>query len=140
MTKILDTENSSQLSNVQIASHTSDIVLAGSDTTAVTLTCIEFYLSRKPEVLHEVQAEIRTAFNNYEQINAVSTSSLKYLHAVCLEALRMYPPVPLGLPRVVPQGGDTVDSHYIPVGVSFMFSAFKRGGSLACHLSHTKKL
>lgn len=30
----------------------------------------------------------------------------------------MLPPLPLGLPRIVPGGGDTVDGRYIPGGVS----------------------
>lgn len=30
----------------------------------------------------------------------------------------MYPPLPFALPRVVPEGGDTVDGHFLPAGVS----------------------
>ncbi|KAH8635732.1 hypothetical protein IG631_11133 [Alternaria alternata] len=32
--------------------------------------------------------------------------------------MRIYPPLPFPLPRVVPQGGDIVDGHFIPEGVS----------------------
>ena len=118
MSKLLGNPDFDDPSVVQIASHASDIILAGSDTTAVTLSTIQYFLSRKPLVLKTLQAEVRSSFKDYGAINARGTSSLKYLHAVCLEALRVYPPVPLGLPRVVPKDGDTVDQHYIPPGVS----------------------
>ena len=32
--------------------------------------------------------------------------------------MRIYPPLPFALPRVVPAGGDTVDGHFLPEGVS----------------------
>jgi cytochrome P450 len=69
--------------------------------------------------MKKVQAEIRSAFTDYSEINAQSTATLKYLHAVCLEALRIYAPLPFALPRVVPEGGDTVDGHFLPGGVSY---------------------
>jgi hypothetical protein len=31
----------------------------------------------------------------------------------------MYAPLPFALPRVVPEGGDTVDGIQLPAGVSF---------------------
>ena len=32
--------------------------------------------------------------------------------------MRIFPPLPFALPRVVPAGGDTVDGHFLPEGVS----------------------
>lgn len=69
-------------------------------------------------MLKKLQKEIRTAFQAYDEINGSTTANLHYLHAVCLEALRIFPPLPLGLPRVVPVGGDTIDGHFVPAGVS----------------------
>ena len=65
-----------------------------------------------------LKGEIRSAFIKYEDIRATEASRLKYLRAVIQEGLRIYPPLPLGLPRVVPEGGDTVDGHLLPAGVS----------------------
>lgn len=41
------------------------------------------------------------------------------MHAVILEGLRIYPPLPFALPRVVLEGGDTVDSHFLPAGYDY---------------------
>ena len=90
---------------------------AGSETTATTLSAIHYYLVRNPDVCKRLQDEIRTTFKSYDEINATSTASLEYLGAVCREALRIFPPVPIGLPRLIPEGGDTVDGKWIPGGV-----------------------
>ncbi|KAM7203149.1 Cytochrome P450 [Naviculisporaceae sp. PSN 640] len=104
------------LSHVQLAAHASDFVIAGSETTATAMTVITYYLGRNPEMLKRLREEVRSTFKNYEEIDGNSAAQLRYLHALCLEALRIFPPLPLGLPRVVPAGGDTVDGHWIPGG------------------------
>lgn len=92
---------------------------AGSETTATCLSCITYYLVRNPEICRKLQEEVWSAFESYDEINAKSTSSLKYLNAVCLEGMRIYAPLPFALPRVVPQGGDSVDGYQLPANVSF---------------------
>ena len=118
MTRILENRDPDEVSDVQLAAHTSDFVLAGSETTATALSCITYYLLRTPAALQKLQQEIYGRFNSYEEITAVSTNGLKYLQAVCLEGLRLYPPLPFALPRVVPEGGDYVDGQFVPGGVS----------------------
>lgn len=75
---------------------------------------IFYYLCTTPSAKEELEREILSEFLAYRDINATSAASLKYLHAVCQEALRMFPPLPLGLPREVPKGGETVDGYYVP--------------------------
>lgn len=117
MTRILENQDPEKVFDIQLAAHASDFVLAGSETTATALSCITYYLLRHSDVLAELQKEVRTSFKTYGEINATSSAPLKYLHAVVLEGLRVYPPLPLGLPRVVPAGGDTVEGHFLPGGV-----------------------
>ena len=64
-----------------------------------------------------LRAEIDAAFKSYEDIKATKASGLKYLHAVALEGMRMFAPLPFPLPRVVPDGGDSVDGFFLPAGV-----------------------
>ena len=91
---------------------------AGSETTATTLSCITYYLLQYPRVMKILRSEIDSAFNSYDDINATTASNLKYLHAVALEGMRIYAPLPFALPRMVPEGGDTVDGHLLPGGVN----------------------
>jgi cytochrome P450 len=118
MTRILEQRNPDEVSDLQLAAHASDFVLAGSETTATALSAITYYLLRTPEVMQRLKDEIRGAFKSYSEINSQATLSLQYLRAVILEGLRIYPPLPLGLPRLVPEDGDTVDGHFLPAGVN----------------------
>lgn len=106
------------MTDTQIAAHVSDLVIAGSDTVATGLSCIMYYLLKTPSILSRLTDEIRSAFHSYSGITYLSTAPLPYLRAVILEGLRIYPPAPFGLPRVAPEGGDIVDGHFIPEGVS----------------------
>ena len=114
MSSILEHRGSSDASDIQLAAHASDFFLAGSETTATALSCIAYYVLRTPCVL---QREIRSSFKDYSEIDATSTVPLRYTRAVILEALRIYPPLPFTLPRVVPSVGDLVDEHFLPAGV-----------------------
>lgn len=64
-----------------------------------------------------LQEEVRSAFSRYEEIDSASTIPLKYLKAVAQEAMRIYPPLPFALPRVVPEPGCHVDGQFLPGGV-----------------------
>ena len=117
LTRILE-NRSSDISDIQIAAHACDFVTAGSETTATALSCITYYLFKNPHANKALLEEIRSSFASYDEINAASTAKLRYLNAVALEGLRIFPPLPLALPRVVPEGGDTVAGHFLPAGVS----------------------
>lgn len=111
---LLQEQATKDLSAVQLAAHgsilcedfTSSLTgsasdrsrIAGSETTATTLAVVSYFLSQNPPLLKKLQAEVRGAFKYYNEINGTSTAGLKYLHAVCLEALRVFPPLPLALP------------------------------------------
>ena len=118
MTQILKHKDRDGISDVQLAAHASDFVLAGSETTATALSCIVYYLSHTPDALERLRNEIRTCFPKYQDIDAAATASMKYLNAVIMEGLRIYPPLPFALPRVVPDGGDMVDGYWLPANVS----------------------
>jgi cytochrome P450 len=61
--------------------------------------------------------EIRETFPSDRDMVMEDIARLEYLHACLEESLRLYPPVPIGLPRVVPPGGSTVCGEHIPAGV-----------------------
>ncbi|KAI1142966.1 benzoate 4-monooxygenase cytochrome P450 [Hypoxylon sp. FL0543] len=118
LTRILQERDIKAVSDRQIAAHASDLVIAGSDTTATALAAIIYYLLRNPYMLAKLTAEVRGRFRRYSEITYSSTIPMQYLRAVILEGLRIYPPVPFALPRIVPEGGDIVDGHFLPGGIT----------------------
>lgn len=109
----------------------SDLVIAGTETSAMGLCCIFYYLLTEPGVLAELRAELDRAFTHQHEVTPAALGGLKYLDAVIMEGLRLYPPLPIPLYRAVPPGGDTVDGHFLPGGVSFPPLASETG---ACHI------
>ncbi|RJE23176.1 Cytochrome P450 [Aspergillus sclerotialis] len=92
------------------------LVAAGGDTTVTTLASITYYLIHNPVSYRKLVAEIRETFENEEEITVVGVSHLKYLRAVIQETMRIHPAVPVGLHRVVPKGGSTIDGRWVPGG------------------------
>ncbi|KAI1289085.1 cytochrome P450 [Xylaria venustula] len=119
-TRILEQRDNERhkVSDLELAAHAWDFVAAGSETTATAMSTVTFYLLKNPKIMMKLQNEIRSTFNSASAINNATTTPLRYLDAVCREAMRMYPPLPFALPRLVPKGGDTIDSQWIPGGTA----------------------
>ncbi|RGP81044.1 hypothetical protein FLONG3_833 [Fusarium longipes] len=67
-----------------------------------------------PDKMAKLQNEIRSKFSSQDEITGDSTGNLEYLNAVIEESLRLFPPVPFGLPRVCT--GGMIDGNYVPAG------------------------
>lgn len=89
---------------------------AGTETTATALSGTTYYLLINPEYLKRVTDEVRSTFSTLEDLDLDVLSSLTYLNAVLQEGLRMVPPVPISLPRVVSGGGAYIAGQWIPGG------------------------
>ena len=97
------------------------IIVAGAETTATALTGIISYLitpKYASTVLRKLVEEVRGTFEREEDIGAEEVGKLTYLNAVIEEGLRLCPPVPTGLPRIVPRGGDYVCGEWLPENVN----------------------
>ena len=82
--------------------------LAGSDTTSVTLRTIIYSVLKTPGVLERLQKELDENVTSYPPDYATATS-LKYLDAVMLEALRIHPIGSILFERVVPSSGHVTE-------------------------------
>ncbi|PVH91797.1 cytochrome P450 [Periconia macrospinosa] len=91
-------------------------MIAGTETTATELSGMTYHLLKNPARMARLTKEIRTAFSSLEDINLVNIAQLEYLNAVIEEGLRIYPPVSVGLPRSVPEGGAKVGGMWLPGG------------------------
>lgn len=95
-------------------------MVAGSDTTAISLSAILYYLLKNPHTLKILQEEIDeySASGRLSELPTFKESQeMPYLQAVIKEALRLHPIGGLPLERVVPEGGATISGQYFPEGV-----------------------
>lgn len=93
------------------------LTTTGSETTATVLGGILNYLVNNPDKLDILADEVRSTFLKESEVSLDSLRNVKYLNAVINEGLRLCPPVPWMLPRLVPPGGDTVSGVWLPEGV-----------------------
>ncbi|EXJ86111.1 hypothetical protein A1O1_06480 [Capronia coronata CBS 617.96] len=122
--KFLDPTRNQELSLPQISAEASNLIVAGSDTTAVSLTYLIWSVlrPRHRNVKQKLLAEIESL-----PIDAslAEISQLKYLQAVINESLRLYGAAPGSLPRVSPPGGAKLGGRYnIPEGTIVGAQAF----------------
>ena len=110
--------NFEHMSRDEILSTFNFILVGGSETTATVLTGIFNHLCKNERILKRLCTEIRSRYSSEEKITIDSLPDLPYLEAVLNEGLRMCNPVPSGLPRTVPEGGDTYCGIFLPGGVS----------------------
>jgi cytochrome P450 len=97
-------------------------ILAGSDTTGVTLSAILYYLIRNPHSMRKLQQELDEAAQSgkLSQPGTFSEASkLPYLQAVIKEGLRIHPAVGMQMPRVIPAGGKELAGHFFAANVGF---------------------
>jgi cytochrome P450 len=112
--------NPEKMSTRDIIVHLSGNVFAGSDTTAIALRTILYYLTKEPEKMRKLVKEIdeMTAVNKLSDPVSYKEASthLPYLNAVIKEAIRIHPSVGLLLERHVPPGGAFICGKHIPEG------------------------
>ncbi|TKX27084.1 cytochrome P450 monooxygenase-like protein 2 [Elsinoe australis] len=91
-------------------------VIAGSDTTAIEMQSIVYFLSKNRQAKEKLQTELDSA-NLGLSPQWKDVSKLPYLDAVVNEALRCHPVVGILWERVVPEKGLTLpDGRFIPGG------------------------
>ncbi|KAF2725985.1 cytochrome P450 [Polychaeton citri CBS 116435] len=92
----------------------SALMVAGSETTATALSGLTYHLLQTPAAMEKLKHEIRSTLRNFDDMTLGNMARLKYTHACLQEGLRLYPPVPSGLPRRTPPAGLTICGEYVP--------------------------
>ncbi|ETS76939.1 hypothetical protein PFICI_10813 [Pestalotiopsis fici W106-1] len=119
-----------ELDDTSLIAEATDILVAGSDTTATTLAVALYQLTHIPEVYAALKHEIRNAdLKTPEDFDLTRLEQFPYLSATVKEALRFANAVPGRLPRVVPSpqskaGVLEVDGKVIPEGTIVSISAY----------------
>lgn len=113
-------EKPEEMDFTSIVSVASSNVGAGSDTTAISLRAMIFYLLKYPEKKALLLEEIDEAARAHG-IGGIFTfdqaREMPYLQAVMHEAMRLYPAIGATLPRITPQEGLLIGDKFIPGGV-----------------------
>ncbi|XP_027083587.1 5-OH-xanthotoxin synthase-like [Coffea arabica] len=76
-----------------------DVFFAGTDTSAVIIIWAMTAMMKKPTVMRKVQAEIRGIIGKKQMLDEDDVQNLPYLKAVVEETFRLYPALPLLVPR-----------------------------------------
>ena len=120
------------MSNNAVLAMALSIIAAGSDTTAISLAALFYYLLKNPDCLRKLREEVGEAFNtgpstpigDYRTIKFARAQQLPYLDACIKEAFRMHPASRWFPERVVGPGGHLVCGEHIPEGTVVGVSAW----------------
>jgi cytochrome P450 len=107
-----------------------NIMLAGRDTTAAGLSWTFYELTKRPDVVDKIVAEVEeicgpvgAADYSFDNI-----SKLKYTHCVAMEGLRLHPPVPND-PKFAIHADTFPDGTHIPAGSLVTYVLLSMGRS-----------
>ncbi|KAJ4701845.1 Cytochrome P450 [Melia azedarach] len=95
------------------------LVLAGADTTTVTLTWVLSLLLNHRDVLKKAQNELDIQIGTGRLVNESDLKNLVYLQAILKEAMRLYPAAPLSLPHESMEDC-TVNGYHVPAGTRLL--------------------
>ncbi|OTB03603.1 hypothetical protein M426DRAFT_321523 [Hypoxylon sp. CI-4A] len=109
---------SKEVTDKEVFTNAPVLIFAGSETTATLLCGAVYSLGSNPEVLAKLNHEVRSAFQSEDEITLMTVNRLSYMLACIDESLRHYPPVAVGLPRLVPKGGHTIAGKWVPENAS----------------------
>ncbi|XP_014556637.1 hypothetical protein COCVIDRAFT_37744 [Bipolaris victoriae FI3] len=87
-------------------------MIAGTETTASTLSALFYLCLTHPEQMQRLQAEVRTL--REDELTLDTMQHLPFMSACIKESLRVHPVVPIPLFRKTPQGGNVIDGQWIP--------------------------
>ncbi|GBE84580.1 Cytochrome P450 52A3-B [Sparassis crispa] len=104
-----------------------NILIAGRDTTASTLTTLVYFLSMHPAVLQRLRAEILQHVGPRRRPTYDDIREMKYLRAVLNETMRLYPAVPLNLRNsvrdtTIPNPDPNGKPIFVPAGTPVTYS------------------
>ncbi|XP_038896981.1 cytochrome P450 CYP82D47-like [Benincasa hispida] len=91
------------------------LILAGSDTTMITMIWTLSLLLNNQDVLKKAQLELDEQVGRHKQVKESDVRNLKYLQAIVKETLRLYPPGPLGTPHESMEDC-RIAGYHIPAG------------------------
>lgn len=119
--------DSGNFTDNMLENHLLTFLAAGHETTATSMTWAIYALCLYPQVQQRLREEVRASLPigtassaNGVPVTAELVDSLPYLHAVCNEVFRVYPPA--GLTRRVAAKDTSILGQHIPKGTAIAIS------------------
>ncbi|KAB1207044.1 Isoflavone 2'-hydroxylase [Morella rubra] len=100
-----------------------DLLLAGTDTSAVTLEWALSNLLNHPDVLMKARAELDCQVGQEKLVEEQDVSRLHYLQSIVSETLRLYPAAPLLVPHMS-SNDCTIGGYDVPSGTMILVNAW----------------
>jgi len=107
-------EGSDTLTDLDIRIEAASLIVAGSDTTGITLSYLTWAVLQQPRVQAALEEEVSGLKEGFTDTDL---ESLPLLNATIDETLRLYGAAPGSLPRTVPKGGAQLAEYFVPEGV-----------------------
>ncbi|KAJ8474747.1 hypothetical protein ONZ45_g15848 [Pleurotus djamor] len=106
-----------------------NIMIAGRDTTACTLTYAVYMLAENPHVLQKLRDEVLSKIGASKRPDFDDLCSMRYLRAFINETLRLYPPVPFDMratkvATTLPPACPGEKPFFIPQDRNVLYSVF----------------
>jgi len=114
-------EGDGHLDDMDVKIEAMNIIIAGTDTTGVTMTYLTYEVLRRPELRKSLEEEVAAL---KEDFNDNDLQNLTLLNAVIEETLRLDGAAPSSLPRIVPEGGAELGGSFIPGGTIVSTQAY----------------
>ena len=101
------------------------VIVAGSDTTAATLTYLFFHLAQSPNHVRKIRDELKPLTEGDWTDKDIKHA--QHLNGAINEALRLHPPVPSGVSRLTPKEGMQVGETFVPGNTIFIMPQYVMG-------------
>ncbi|KAK6342446.1 hypothetical protein TWF718_007849 [Orbilia javanica] len=95
-------------------------IVAATDSTSVTAIYVTWSLFRNPDMKQKIITELEsvgwTPGDCEDKFTDEMLTELPYLKCFLKEIMRVYAPIQIGIPRLVPDNGRVVGQHFLPGG------------------------
>lgn len=116
-----DDHEKAALTGKDVREEAGNLIIAGSDTTAVTLTYLVWAVLKDPALQARLEEEVAGLG---DQLDMTELEKAPLLNSVIEETLRLYGAAPGALPRIVPNQGMVVAGHQLPAGTEVSTQAY----------------
>jgi cytochrome P450 len=109
-------KDESTLTDDDVGVEAGNLLVAGTDTTAITLTYLVWAVAQRPDLQRALMAELADVAE--DELNDARLAKLPLLNSVLNETLRLYGAAPASLCRTIPGGGAELCNYPLPEGLT----------------------